>query len=128
MKSFCMVSRPNLESTYKKADGSQGKVFYAHAFGEFWPAVRDRDHAAIVKNCRSFNTTRKAFGAFCLYVLQKQGEPLSWEEKELMQKILNSNEKISYRAVCKRTDGVQIKDLLTSQELKELYEYLYSGK
>lgn len=124
---FCMVARIDLESTYTKKDGSQGNVFYAQEFAEFWPSLRDRDHAAIVKNCRSFNTVRKAFGGFCLYVLQQQGEPLSWEEKELMQKVLNSTEKISYRAVCKRFDGVQIRDLLTPKELKELYVYLYSG-
>lgn len=124
---FGTIGRPNIVSTYTKKDGSQGNVFYAQDFAEFWPSLRDRDHAAIVKNCRSFNTVRKAFGAFCLYILQQQGEPLSWEEKELMQKILNSTEKISYCAMCKRYDSVQINNLLTPKELKSLYMYLYSG-
>jgi len=124
---FATIGRPNIVSTYTKRNGSQGNVFYAQDFAEFWPSLRDRDHATIVKNCRSFNTVRKAYGAFCLYILQQQGEPLSWEEKELMQKILNSTEKIGYRAVCKRYDGVPIKNLLTPRELKNLYMYLYSG-
>ncbi len=38
---------------------------------EFWPSIRDRDHAAIVQNCRSINPARKAYGAFCLYILSK---------------------------------------------------------
>jgi len=125
---FATIGRPNMENTYTKRDGSKGNVFYASEFAEFWPSLRDRDHATIIKNCRSFNTVRKAYGAFCLYVLQQQGEPLSWEEKELMQKILNSNEKISYCAICKRYDGVQINNLFTPKELKDLYMYLYSGK
>ena len=125
---FATTGRPNIGSTYTKRDGSQGNVFYAQEFAEFWPSLRDRDHTTIVKNCRSFNTVRKAYGAFCLYILQQQGAPLSREEKELMQKILNSTEKISYRAVCKRYDGVQIKNLLTPKELQSLYMYLYSGK
>lgn len=124
---FCIVSRAHLKETYKKPDGSQGKVFYAQEFGEFWLSLRDGDHRGIIRNCMSFNTTRKAYGAFCLYVMQRNGEGLTREEKELMQKILNSTETISYRAVCKRSDGVQINNLLTPQELKELYTYLYSG-
>lgn len=124
---FATIGRPNIVSAYTKRDGSQGNVFYAQEFAEFWPSLRDRDHAAILKNCRSFNTVRKAYGAFCLYILQQQGEPLSWEEKELMQKILNSTEKISYRAMCKNYDGVQIKNLLTPKELQNLYRYLYGG-
>jgi hypothetical protein len=124
---FGTIGRPNEQSTYIKKDGSRGNVFYGHDFAEFWPSLRDRDHAAIVKNCRSFNIIRRAFGAFCLYILQQQGEPLSWEEKELMQKILNSTEKINYCAMCKRYDSVQINKLLTPQELKDLYIYLYSG-
>jgi hypothetical protein len=123
---FCVIPKGGYK--IKPGGGYTDSVEISYELGEFWVMIKDRDHAVIVKNCRSFNTTRKAYGAFCLYVLQRQAEPLSWEEKELMQQILNSTEKINYRAVCKLTPDVEIKNVLTPEELKDLSSYLYGGK
>ena len=90
--------------------------------------IINRDHEAIVKNCRSFNTIRRAFGAYCLYVLQRRGEPLSWEEKELLMKIANSNEQMRYRAACKLDPIIQVKNALSPQNLKNMYSYIYKDK
>lgn len=58
----------------------------------FRPLLLKRDHAAIVRNARSFNPVRKAYGGYCLFILKVTGEKLSAEEKQLFHSIAHSKE------------------------------------
>jgi hypothetical protein len=92
---------------------------------EFYPLIKKRDHNAIIKNCQSFNSVRKAYGAVCLYVLQYLGEPLSKKEKHLLKKCRRSREKIVYMEGDK-WDIVKIRSLLRSN--RHMREQCYSLK
>jgi len=79
--------------------------------------IKNKDHQAIEKFTKSFNPVRKAYGAACLYVWQQIGEPLSMEEKQLLQMIRQSNEKIDYSNGCLVERQKSIHAILTKREL-----------
>ena len=80
-------------------DYAQGKVRAGLKHGGppystslFRPLLINRDHAAIVRSARSFNPVRKAYGGYCLFILEGMGEKLSAEEKQLFRSIAQSKE------------------------------------
>ena len=95
---------------------------------KFLPLIKQRDHGTIVKNCKSINPTRKAYGAVCLYVLQQMKEPLTNEEKQLLKNICQSNETTNfspggcYGPSSKKTNTILTKknlDLWTDAVIRE---------
>lgn len=88
---------------------------------ECLPMILNKDHQAIIRYCKSFNPTRNAFGAASLYAMQKMGEPLSTEEKQLLEKIRKSPAKTDCSTGCLVTRDKKLKDILTKSELENVY-------
>jgi hypothetical protein len=84
---------------------------------KFLPLIKKRDHGTIVQHCKSFNPTRKAYGALCLYVLQQIKEPLTNEEKQLLKNICQSNETTEFSSGCYHWNSKKINTILTKNEL-----------
>jgi hypothetical protein len=97
--------------------GLADEPFIAEEMKAFLPLINKRDHGTIVKNCKSFNPTRKAYGALCLYVLQQMKEPLTTEEKQLLKNICQSDETTTFSHGCLVYRGKKISAILTKKEL-----------
>lgn len=82
--------------------------------------VIKKDHPGIAKFSKSFNPVRKAYGAICLYALQELGEPLSIEEKQLLETIRQSEERIDYYVGCNRYPQQMIRTVLTTKKLDDI--------
>lgn len=64
------------------------------------PMLKRKDHAAIQKECKSFNPVRRAYGAFALYNLQKAGKKLSPAEVVMLNNITTSKTPIDFSQGC----------------------------
>lgn len=91
---------------------------------EYEPLLINRDHSTIIKHCKSFNPARKAYGAFCLYILKKEGVPLSNEENDLFEQISHSNEKTELTAGCLGYKNVRLSSFLCREHLDPTCEEL----
>jgi hypothetical protein len=100
--------------------GLADEPFLAGEMMAFVPLINKRDHGTIVKNCKSFNPTRKAYGALCLYVLQQMKEPLTTEEKQLLKNICQSDEITTFSQGCMVYRGKKISTILTKKELPNM--------
>ncbi len=115
-------------------DGLQGKVRGGIKFLDpitaqvYRPMLINRDHAGIIRNCRSFNPTRRLHGALCLFILEQLGEPISKEEKQLFKTIRRSSERTFARMGCIASGYIPIKYLLSKSELKKLKEQVENFK
>ena len=109
---------PRLEDTNEDGDIINGDYTTTWQMELFLPLIKNRDHKSILRNCRSFNPTRQAFGAACLYALQKKGEPLSKEEKQLLKTIRRSSETSTYRSGCVGHPHTKLSEILTKKELE----------
>lgn len=85
------------------------------------PMILNKDHKAIIRYCKSFNPTRNAYGAVSLYTMQKMGEPLSTEEKQLLKTIRQSSKTTDYSSGCFVTRNKKLKDILVTRELEYVY-------
>lgn len=85
------------------------------------PLILNKDHKTIIRYCKSFNPTRKAYGAVCLFSIQKMGEPLTVEEKKLLRSIKKSSETSDYSSGCFVTRDKKLKKFLTTEELESVY-------
>jgi len=103
-------------------DGEMGRVRIEgngppYATTLFRPLLLKRNHAAIVRSARSFNPVRKAYGGYCLFILEIMGERLSDEEKQLFSTISQSKEIITVNIGC-FVRKAPISSLFTKQELE----------
>ena len=111
---------------YDHPDGSgRDSVLVSGGLRTFWPMIRDRDHIAVMKNCKSINPVRKAYGLVCLYVWQQRGEILSLEELRLLRSIVKMNDTITYKSGCKVNPIATIGKVLTEENLQRLYTSMY---
>ncbi|MCS3799387.1 hypothetical protein [Niastella sp. OAS944] len=91
---------------------------------EYEPLLVKRDHATIIKHCKSFNPARKAYGAYCLYILKNEGVLLSREENELFEKISHSNETTGLLGGCLAYDNIRLSSFLCREYLDPTCEEL----
>lgn len=112
---------------YDHLDGSgRDSVLVSGGMRTFWPLIRDRDHIAVMKNCKSINPVRKAYGLVCLYIWQKRGEEiLSLEEERFLRSIAKFNETITLKSGCKVNPIATIGKVLTKENLQYLYTSMY---
>ena len=87
----------------------------------FLPLIQQENKTAMIRNCKSFNPVRRAFGAVCLYYLQRDGVLLSDEENYLIDKIRCSDDKISGSWGCFGFRNKKISDVLSDKEIEGYY-------
>lgn len=85
---------------------------------EYEALLVKRDHKTIIKHCKSFNPARKAYGAYCLYILKNEGVPLSEEEDALFKQISHSNETTELHAGCLSYRNVKLSFILEMSHTK----------
>ena len=111
---------------YDRPDGTgRDSVFLSGGMPAFWPMIRDPDHIAVVKNCKSINPVRKAYGLVCLYIWQQRGEILSPEELTLLKTIVKLKDTIAYSHGCLYDPAAKISNVLTEKELQRIYASIY---
>jgi len=117
---------PGLQFHYDSNGVMIKEPFLAEEMLPFVALIKKRNHAEIVTNCKSFNPTRKAFGAVCLYVLHQLGEHLSAEEKRLLKEIRASEETTDFSGGCTGSRGIPLKTFLTEKELRSIARQVIS--
>jgi hypothetical protein len=112
---------------YDRPDGTgRDSVLISGGMRIFWPMIRDHDHMAVMRNCKSINPVRKAFALVCLYIWQQRGEILSPEELNLLQSIARMNETITYKqGGCKYDPDAKIREVLSEENLQHFYISIY---